>query len=287
MVRPRICACGTCRDCRRSATLRRRFAAGELTPKIRGDAWTPEQEDRLASLLERYVPMARIAALLGRRESAVQARAHLLHLRVLRADGYPLGTVAAMLGVGDHTVARWVRCGWLAARQLPIRFGQGFARVVQHEALLAFLTDECYWHLWEPERITDSALREWALELRQGVRFVGTREAARLLFVSEGRINQLIHQGKLPAAKGMRGPNWRLRVDQLVLPEWEPRRRGAATTPEHVAFIRTWWGQRTATWIAEQLGLSDAVIHKLARRQELPHLGRGSWKRVQQRERAG
>lgn len=71
--------------------------------------------------------------------------------------------------------------------------------LVDYEALIAWLEDERYWGLWDPERITDPALCEWACEMRRDAFRLTPREIARLCGVRPGRVLRWIRRGQLPA----------------------------------------------------------------------------------------
>jgi hypothetical protein len=191
-------------------------------------------------------------------------------------------------------VAWWIREGWLRAVGPGTRLGRGVLRLVEEEDLTAFLSDEALWHLWEPSRITDIALRDWALEQRRGLVFLTGAQAGDRLGLSHHRVNQLIHKGRLRAVRrggagqAVRrraterplGGNWLIRSDGLVVaPSSLTKTKGRRITADDRRLIRRWWGRVPATWLARHLGLkSDGQLHKAAREMGLPPIGRGYWR---------
>jgi flavin-dependent dehydrogenase len=120
--------------------------------------------------------------------------------------------VAAKLGLGcSKAVARWIGAGYLRGRRGQ---GCGLYRMwyVKEEALLDFLEDPRYWHLWEPDRV-EPGLRAWVSEIRDGVRFLTTGEVGARFFVHHAAVNDWIHKGYLPA---VRHGNWLVRESDLV-----------------------------------------------------------------------
>jgi hypothetical protein len=97
-------------------------------------------------------------------------------------------------------VSRWIKRGWLKARN-----GGSLAKPlyrIQWEDLTTFLECPDYWIAWQPERITDLALREWAQELRVGQpRLLSQREVARRYHVSVDAVGQWIDKGWLKAER--------------------------------------------------------------------------------------
>jgi hypothetical protein len=64
------------------------LSEGEITagPKNTKNVWTPEEDKRLISLIERSVSMHAVAAKLQRSVSAVKGRAHVLKISIKRAS---------------------------------------------------------------------------------------------------------------------------------------------------------------------------------------------------------
>jgi hypothetical protein len=256
--------------------------------------YTPEEDWRMAELLEAHTPYPAVAAALGRTEGSVRGRATLLGTPMTRANGRTVTAVSRLLGVESKTVAWWVREGWLRAVGPGTPMGKGTLRVVEEEDLTAFLEDEALWHLWEPSRITDPALRDWATAERRGLVFLTGAQAGDRLGLSHHRVNQLIHKGRLRAVRrggagqAVRwrstdrplGGNWLIRSDWLVVaPSGLSKTKGRRITDADRRLIRRWWGRVPATWLARHLGLkSDGAVHKAARAMGLAPVRRGYWK---------
>lgn len=122
-------------------------------------------------------------------------------------------SVADLLGVGcSKTITHWLAAGWLRGRRGSV-YGLHRRWLVTEDALLEFLADQAHWHRWQAERITESGLREWALEQRGGVRFLTPAEVADRCFVGVGAVNDWIQSGVLPA---VRNGNHLVRESDLV-----------------------------------------------------------------------
>ena len=243
------------------------------------EPWTAAEELRLAEMVADGMSVRQMARALGRRPGAIRARMGVLRLAWTDPDGnYTLSRVAEMMGVDIHAVMWWRDRRWLRVRRSAVRLGRGYLYLVSHDALLRFLEDERYWHLWEPERITDAALREWTLEMRGSVRYLTTGEAAQVLCMTHYGVSLAIREGRLRAVK--RGANWLIRSDWLRLAPERPRRPAKRFSDQELAYIREWWGRKPAERIARDLGRSnDTGVIQVATRMGLPPLGRGHWKR--------
>ena len=238
-----------------------------------GRNWTSAEETRLGELLDAHLPYAEIAARLGRSEAAVVIRCN-RHLgeRLSYANGHTINAVAELI-LGHHnnqkTVGWWCDQGWLKCHASGLEHG---IRVVEHDDLLAFLGDERYWHLWEPARITDNALREWATEERRGLTFLTVGEAGKRLCLTGRAVNRRIREGKLRAVR--RG-NWLIRSDWCVDVEPQDRRnqRVRRFTPEEREAIRRAWGTTTLPSLAARMKRPISSIYGAAGRMGLPALG--------------
>lgn len=226
--------------------------------------------------MDRHLTHAQIGRQLGRTALAIRERAVKLKARLIKGR-MTVTKAANLLGVEQKTVAWWISQDWLPVATSKIEMGRGCVRFVERHDLEAFLSDERYWHLVDPERITESRLRNWATDLRGGLTFLGTAEVGRIFGISHYAVNQLIRAGRLRAAK--RGPNWLVRSDHCIYPVSDPKPRGPIRTEAEKQFIRDWWGKRHAVWITEQIGCSDTAVHAWARKLGLPPLGRGAYKR--------
>jgi excisionase family DNA binding protein len=155
---------------------------------------------------------AAIGRTLGCSANAVNIARKRRHIAPRRKTILTARGVAARLGVRcPKAVAWWIKAGYLKGRRGQ---GCGLNRMwyVREEALLDFLEDARYWHLWDPARV-EPGLRLWLSEVRNGVRFLTTGEVATRLCVSHCTVNDWIHKGYLPVVR--RG-NWLIRESDLV-----------------------------------------------------------------------
>lgn len=259
----------------------------------RRHTWTRAEEFRLLELLEAHHHYAAIAPLLGRTEQAVRDRcAQKLGVAMTRSNGRTVTATARLLGVESKTAAWWIKEGWLGASGPVTRMGNGQVRIVEEDDLMTFLGEENLWHLWEPARITDPALRDWATAERRGLVFLTARQAGARIGLSFHRVNQCINRGQIKAVRPggalrprgvqrSRGGNWLIRSDWLHYPEPRSRRAVPKTPPVSESerrLIRRFWGVVPASWIAIRLGRSGSAVCKTASSMGLPPMGRGVWK---------
>ena len=187
----------------------------ELRPNWRQEPkfWTPERVTRLEGYLEQGLSDEVIARRFGVSSDAVNL-ARKRH-RVDSRTRLTLNSrkVAAQLGIPcSKTVVGWIEAGWLKARRGPARGGNR-QWLIKEEAVLDFLRDPAHWHRWQPERIPDICFREWAIEVRAGVRFLTVGEVAARYSVIVNMVGQWIHKGWLPA---VRHANWLIRESDLA-----------------------------------------------------------------------
>lgn len=249
--------------------------------------WTREDDMRLAEMLDDHTPYAAIAAALGRTVVAIRIRSKRRGLPALsKAGGMMINKAARLLGVPcAKTVSWWCNEGWLRTHDIGLRMRSGWIRVVEYDEMLAFLEDSRYWHLWQAERIADSGLREWASEMRAGVRFLTTGEIGKRLGLCCAAVNDRIHRGLLRAVK--RGPNWLVREEDAIYVDprtTKGRPRPRPLTAEECALVRRYWGQYSVTWISRRLGRQgySKAVYNAAVRMGLPGVGKGYWQRKQE-----
>ena len=244
--------------------------------------WTRAEDFRLVDLLEEHEDYAAIGRVLGRGADAVRERACRLGVALTRSGGRSISATARLLGVDQKCVAWWVGNGWLRATGPVVRGGRGGGariRLVEEDDLVGFLSDESLWHLWDPDRIAEAGLRDWALEQRRGVVFLTTGQAGARLCVTHYRVNQMIRQGRLKAVRRGRS-NWLVRSDWCVHPPERRSPKGSTLDAEDDQFVRRWWGRVPATWIAWRLGRpSEGAVLAAGKRLGLTPVGRGFWQR--------
>ena len=244
------------------------MTAASAAPRRRHN-WTPAEQDALVIMLEQGMRIEEIAHRLGRSREAIDVRAtRTVSRRALR----PLNPeqLAPRLGIDPHTVIWWIDQGWLRARRSAVR---GRRLYIQEDDLLAFLEDRRYWHLWLPERIADAGWREWATEMRAGVRYLTTGEVARRLSVTNQTVWAWIRKGFLPAVRY--GPNWLVLESDLagfVLPCDRPRgntRRDAWTAAEDERLCQMRQAGVRCVVIAAALGRSVLGVFSRCHRRRL------------------
>lgn len=163
--------------------------------------WTTARLWKLMELIERGWSDEQIAAALGTTANGVNIARK--RNRIPSRTRTLLSARAAADRVGvkcAKTVVAWIEHGWLKGKQGPRR-GPFPQWQIHPDDLIAFMEDPGHWHRWHPERIPDAGLRQWATELRRGVRFLSLTEAAGRAFVQPATIHQWIKKGWLPAVR--------------------------------------------------------------------------------------
>lgn len=215
-----------------------------------------------------------IARRMGRSYDSVKiARRRKLGLRSGHYIVLSAAAVARALGVGcSKTVVRWIRQGWLRGyRRRRGRSGYLPLWQVTEEALKDFLADPSHWHLWEPEQIPGRYLREWAMEVRGGERYLTAGETAEIFGVETNTVSAWIRKGELRGRK--LGPNWRIPYSALegfTAPVDRSDRKGKARgewTRDAEALLLNLRSEGLSwTQIAAELGRTvSAVANKHAR----------------------
>ena len=129
--------------------------------------WKPHEDVRLREIIDSGGDYAAVAEALGRSEVGVVLHAKRVGLLMTKTKAQLTATGSKrLLGLSDQKIiGRWITAyRWLEGT----RAGKD-NRIwrVSWEALLTFLQDRRTWMAWQPHTITDSALREWAVDLRQ------------------------------------------------------------------------------------------------------------------------
>lgn len=205
--------------------------AGQLGVRRRKEPpWSPEDLALLDELIAEGKTDQAIGKRLGRSAVAVNLKRKRAGIAPRTQQVLSAIEIARRLGIPcAKTVAWWAREGWLKGRRGQRR-GNNRQLFVLEDALIAFLENERYWHLWDPERVRDPLLREWALDMRRGVRFLSPSEVAARFCVQHSTVNDWIHRGLLSAVR--RG-NWLVREDTLrgFTPPSERSKRGLVLHP--------------------------------------------------------
>lgn len=251
------------------------------TPDRRGNwrhtkwIWTPPALFLLADLLATGLSDAAIArrltARFGHRFTpvAVQIARKRHGIKPRTKLALNACSTAKLLGIGcSKSVVRWIEQGWLKGRRQGQRGGNRQWRITE-DALLAFLSSPEHWHRWQPERITDRYLREWALELRGGERYLTLREVAERFFVETKTVNMWIARGYLLAVRNGNHLIPASALEGFVPPGQRPKHgmRLVRFTPAEDARLRD---LHAANWswqaIADELGRSVGSIYGRAGR---------------------
>jgi hypothetical protein len=207
--RPAICPL-----CDKPAGPRHFYRSGKARCQSRR-FWTKARLFRLMGLLEQGRSDVEIGKVLGCSSNAVNLARKRHGIKPRRLQRLTARAVARTMGVAcAKTVAHWIHDGFLPAHRVHGFAGRPMWHV-DHDALWDFIADERTWHLWTPERITDTGLRRHAEQVRGEVRFLTPREFAEMAFVQHSTVNQWIHKGWLPAR---RWGNWW--IDSRVAASW-------------------------------------------------------------------
>jgi hypothetical protein len=190
----------------------------------RAPRWTPAEVAKLEELLSHGLSDAEIGQRLGRSDNAVNIARKRHGIPSRHKQLLTSRRVADRLGLGcSKKVAYWIKRGFLRGRRAA---GAGRYRMwlVEEDALLAFMEDPRYWHMWTPERVKDSGEREWATEIRKE-RYLSTGEVGRRLGVVSNAVLSWIQRGCLPAK---RWGNWMVKESDLegFIPPYERSRLG-------------------------------------------------------------
>jgi len=130
--------------------------------------WKPHEEITFRQIIDDGGDYAGVAKALGRSEIGVVLHARRTNYRLTHTKAQlTAAQIGRLLGLPDQKiVGRWITAyKWLEGKKAG-KYDQIYR--VTWEALLTMMQDHRTWMAWQPERITDSALKEWAEELRRG-----------------------------------------------------------------------------------------------------------------------
>jgi excisionase family DNA binding protein len=188
-------------------TFRKGQAAGTIPrrPSVKGRDWTRKAEQELITYVEQGWGYDWIARRLKRSRTAIEVKCKRLGVRITTTKAtLSARDVAELLGKRcSKSVRRWIDNGWLNARNAG-RPERPLWRV-QWEDLTAFMENPAYWSTWDPKRIADLALREWAQEIRaEAPKLLTQHEVARRYHVEHKTVAQWIDKGWLTAVRAGR-----------------------------------------------------------------------------------
>src|SRR6185437_15072625 len=96
-----------------------------------------------------------------------------------------------------ETLNRRIAEGYLRAHDV----GNGRKKLVHWEDICSYIENEDAWHVFDPRAIRDSALREWAIEVRHGLTFFSTEDAARELCIARMTLHGYMARGHIRAVR--------------------------------------------------------------------------------------
>lgn len=133
--------------------------------------------------------------------------------------GLSMQATARYFGVHQWTVKQWIKLKKLRFTRIGLSGTKRDWFLIRESAIEKFIEDESTWHLWDPAELSDPIVREWATDLRQGVKYVTPRQLGEELGYSESTVRHWVQEGKIQALRGGPGPSqYRIRRE-VPLPE--------------------------------------------------------------------
>ena len=179
--------------------------------------WTKQREWQLMTLWEEGNGHQEIADEMGVSRESVKN--HCARMGLTRV-------AARRAGMTAREVQRLL--GFSCAKQIVIRIERGHLNGRNAYAagprLTWFVTDADvrdylrkpeHWQDWDPDRITDPALKRFALRVRGHVQFLTYREAAQQIGVDPETIGNWITKGWIPAVRRLGTGNHLVRADHV------------------------------------------------------------------------
>ena len=202
--------------------------------------WSEKDLFLLDDLIARGVSDEAIAKRLGASVNGIRVARKRYGIRSRTEQLMSSRAVAEMLGVGcAKTITRWIESGWLEGKQGQRRGRHRQWQVTELE-LWAFMEDPAHWHRWHPERIPDPHLREWAVGLRGGVRYLTLSEVGRRCYVEPHTVHQWISKGLLPAVRNGNHLVPESALDGFVVPSQRTRKLGPRVIRRMVQAGASW-----------------------------------------------
>lgn len=228
--------------------------------------WTPARLFELAGLIEggwsdeaiaEHFQTTANGVRLARKRNGIRPRSvHLLSTR----------EVQRLLGLRcAKAVARWIERGYLQARRGQ-RWGNNRQWYITRAALETFLDEPAYWHLWQPERLTDPWQRA-VYSQRRTERYLTQTEVAARYCVQRQTVASWFDKGVLPCVR-LGGRGNRLVPESALAGFIPPGQRGKAGMVKRqwrADEVRRLFALRADGWswprIAQELGRSVSSVH--------------------------
>ena len=233
---------------------------------MRPPRWSVNEQTRLETMIESGASYSAIAKRLKRSRNAVQIKCKRLRLRITTTrETLSARDVAETLGIGcPKTITRWITQYGLVAHNGGD--GRPLWRV-QWDDLLTWLADRCHWMAYDPTRIPDRALREWACELRIGAgRWLTPGQVGERLHVDHRTVNAWIVKGQIAATRYGNWWIWSGDLDGFVIPGDRPRPGGLNPDGVPVRLLPLLTAvPQTSVELAAQLGAKDGTVRQALR----------------------
>lgn len=180
--------------------------------------WSAKEDELLEHCTSEGIRYGTIASKVDRSYRGVAHRAAILGTNFERI-GYSKAGVAKLFGIGGHkAIDHLVSIGVLNAHKLKNRPTARNSYVIFHDDIIEFIDNERTWHWWDASKITDSGLREYAQEVRDGKHWLTTVDLGKIFGYTSASIWLFIRNGLLRATL-VGGRRWCMRAD------WLPRER--------------------------------------------------------------
>ena len=160
----------------------------------------------------------------------------------------------------DNRPKRWIRQKILIAHK-AVDSSNRLCYWITHDAMLTFLADERYWHVWQPDKIQDLALREWTRDLRKNSRLLTVKQVAARMHFSTPQVRQFIYRKLLPARRW--GRDYFISTRDLaafVLPPYRKKEPRRILEYERLEIVALHAKGLSAAEIARQLNLSRQTV---------------------------
>lgn len=195
-----------------------------------------EAEERFLDQNLGEVSLVAIAQALGRTANAVKIRFTRRGMTAPSKRYLTAQDVGRLMGADVHTVARWIKRGYLKARPMP---GERRIWQIRRGDLVRFLAEPDNWAYYRLEKIQDPLLQAFAQRVQarhpELADYLTPPEAAEVAGIYVGTLNRLIREGRIPAKRW--GNWWILRRDAEAYRQRRVRALDRWPTPRSDAFL--------------------------------------------------